>query len=844
MNQRLNLTPNNSVQNKLNNRLKYLAAFSSITLAIFAIVFIYSNLSNNRSAFANGSTQDSKASAVILNDYDNWQSDLAAYSTAGATADGTAPSCWNSGPNNNVWFRFKAIFDTVSITMKTGGTEGTLKNGQLALFDSSGSVLACAASSAPNDDISVSYNQLTVDNWYYISVDNGSNVSDTGTFTLAFSNVSEVVYYAIKDGEWKKSDTWSTSENGEEDDDDDTGGNIPHLANPVVISGKKVTVKQNQSCASLTIDVNNHDTELSIENGNLTVAGSASFTNNGQDKKGTVKVKNAQSLNIGGNFVISRNGGSKDFNVKLENSSTLNVGGNFTWNSTAGSSKETKLEVKNSAIITVNGNMLLNHTGGTKIYHKYDNTSQLNVAGNLTLSATSSDKVYMKFQSSAIFQLGGNLVRTNTSFGKLEFTASSQLILNGSVPQSIASETGNGSDGIFYNILKLNNSTTGVPAIILSGNMTINNQLNLTTGILQTTASNLLIIDTGGSIINAGANSYVEGPLKKIGHAAFEFPLGNGGVYAPISISAPASATSAFQAQYYFQAPANSSALGNGVNNISNLEYWSLQQTAGTDQVNVTLQWTNSTGHGISDTSSLIIARWNGSQWVSTGTRVLTGNTSSGSMRTFSTQSNFGNFTIGSNGGGNALPIKLLSFDVQKNVDIVELNWVTAEEINNDFFTIERSADGQVFEPVTEVTGAGTSTEARSYSAVDDNPLPGTSYYRLKQTDFNGQYEYFPMVAVSFDDNLNTNALIDNLTIGPNPFNNEFALSFNSTNTGMMEVEIMNMNGQLVHSDAFQVDYGQNTYRFEDRQQLPAGVYFVNLLMDHQLLETKRMMKN
>ncbi len=843
MNQRLNLTPNNSVKNKLNNRLKYIAAFSSITLAIFAIVFIYSNLSNNKSALANGSTQDSKASAVVLSDYDNWQSDLAAYSTAGATADGTAPSCWNSGPNNNVWFRFKAIFDTVGITMKTGGTEGTLKNGQLALFDSSGTVLACDASSSPNDDLSITYNQLTVNNWYYISVDNGSNVSDTGTFTLAFSNVSAVIYYAAKDGDWNKEDTWDISEEGNENEDN--GGNgIPHLANPVVISGKKVKVKQNQACASLSIDVNNNDTELSIENGNLNVAGSATFANNGQDKKGTVKVKNTQSLSIGGNFVVNRNGGSKDFNVKLENSATLSVGANFIWNSTAGSAKDTKLEVKNSAVLTVNGNMTLNHTGGTKIYHKYDNSSQLNVAGSLTLTATSDNKVHMKFDHSAVFQLGGNLIKTNTAFGKLEFTSNSELVLNGSVPQTLATETGNGSDGIFYNIVKLNNSTTGVPGIILSGTMTINNQLDLTSGILQTNAGNLLVIDTGGSIINSGANSYIEGAVKKIGNTAFEFPLGSGGVYAPISISAPAGATSAFQAQYFFQAPANSSALGNGVNNISKLEYWSLQQTAGSDQVNVTLKWTSSTGHGISDTSSLIIARWNGSQWTSTGTRVLSGNSTTGTMRTFSAQSSFGNFTIGSNGGGNALPIKLLSFDVQKNVDVVELNWVTAEEINNDFFTIERSADGQTFEPVTEVQGAGTSTEAKSYSAVDDNPLPGTSYYRLKQTDFNGQYEYFPMLAVSFEDNLSTNALIDNLTIGPNPFNTEFALSFNSMNTGLMEVEIMNMNGQLVHSDAFQVDYGQNTYRFEDRQQLPAGVYFVNLLMDHKLLETKRMMKN
>jgi len=161
--------------------------------------------------------------------------------------------------------------------------------------------------------------------------------------------------------------------------------------------------------------------------------------------------------------------------------------------------------------------------------------------------------------------------------------------------------------------------------------------------------------------------------------------------------------------------------------------------------------------------------RENATQWVNTGARTLSGNTTAGSMRSFSTQGSFGNFTIGSNGGGNALPIKLLSFDAQKNGDVVDLSWVTAEEINNDFFTIERSVDGQVFEELTQVQGAGTSSESRSYSTIDNDPLSGTSYYRLKQTDFNGQYEYFPMVAVDFENTVSTVSVVENLTVGPNP---------------------------------------------------------------------------
>ncbi len=844
MNQRLNLTPKNSVKNNLNNRLKYVAAFSSITLAIFAIVFIYSNLSNNKSALANGSTQDDKASAVVLNEYDHWQSDEAAFSTAGASADGSAASCWNSGPNNNVWFRFKAIFDTVDVDMKTGGSEGTLKNGQLALFDSSGTELACDASSGPNDDLSVSYNQLTVDDWYYISVDNGNNASDTGTFTLAFNNVSSVIYYAVDEGDWNEEDTWSTSENEEHEEDSNNGNGIPHIANPVVISGQKVTITQNQDCASLTIDVNEDDTELKVQGGNLTVAGNATFTNAGHNETGKVYVKNTRTLSIGGNFTVNRNGGSKDFYIQLYNSAQLNIGGDFVWNSTAGSSKNTKLIVKNSASVVVAGNMTLNHTGGNKIYHYFKNSSQLNLSGSLTLNASGSNKVYMKFNNTAVMNLGGNLIRTNSSYGRLNFISSTQLTLNGSVPQTIATENGSGSEGITYNDVLVDNSTSGVPAVVLAGSMTVTNQLDLSQGIVKTDSVNLLIINSGATVVHASSVSYVEGPVNKVGNSDFEFPLGNGGVYAPISISAPASASSVFQAQYYFQSPPNNTSLGSGVNNVSNLEFWSLNQTTGTDQVHVSLSWTNSTGHGISDTSSLIIVRENATQWVNTGARTLSGNTTAGSMRSFSTQGSFGNFTIGSNGGGNALPIKLLSFDAQKNGDVVDLSWVTAEEINNDFFTIERSVDGQVFEELTQVQGAGTSSESRSYSTIDNDPLSGTSYYRLKQTDFNGQYEYFPMVAVDFENTVSTVSVVENLTVGPNPFSNEFTLSFSTEEAGIFEVNVMNMNGQLVHHDVMPVEYGQNRYRFVDRQQLPAGMYFVNLIKAGQILESKRIMKN
>ena len=95
------------------------------------------------------------------------------------------------------------------------------------------------------------------------------------------------------------------------------------------------------------------------------------------------------------------------------------------------------------------------------------------------------------------------------------------------------------------------------------------------------------------------------------------------------------------------------------------------------------------------------------------------------------------------------LPVELLNFNAELKDRIVNLTWQTASEHNNDFFTVERSADGFNFEPILHKDGAGNSTTLLSYSDKDLQPLEGVSYYRLKQTDFDGAYEYSDIRVVS-----------------------------------------------------------------------------------------------
>ncbi|MGL4599856.1 MAG: T9SS type A sorting domain-containing protein [Bacteroidia bacterium] len=95
------------------------------------------------------------------------------------------------------------------------------------------------------------------------------------------------------------------------------------------------------------------------------------------------------------------------------------------------------------------------------------------------------------------------------------------------------------------------------------------------------------------------------------------------------------------------------------------------------------------------------------------------------------------------------LPIELLFFRASAEDQKVNLSWETASELNNHFFTIERSSDGLVFEEIERILGAGNSTQNNFYQYTDSSPFAHTSYYRLKQTDFNGEYSYSRTIAVT-----------------------------------------------------------------------------------------------
>lgn len=99
------------------------------------------------------------------------------------------------------------------------------------------------------------------------------------------------------------------------------------------------------------------------------------------------------------------------------------------------------------------------------------------------------------------------------------------------------------------------------------------------------------------------------------------------------------------------------------------------------------------------------------------------------------------------------LPIELLYFNGKKNGDNIMLEWSSATEYNNDYYTIEKSNDGISFFELNKVYGFGNSTIIKYYNYLDIHPYNGINYYRLSQTDFNGKITMFKIIGIEYDNN-------------------------------------------------------------------------------------------
>lgn len=189
---------------------------------------------------------------------------------------------------------------------------------------------------------------------------------------------------------------------------------------------------------------------------------------------------------------------------------------------------------------------------------------------------------------------------------------------------------------------------------------------------------------------------------------------------------------------------------------------------------------------------------------------------------------NGGGFGFAIKGGAGSevsLPIDLLSFKGQCENNEVILNWQTASEKNNDYFTIERSIDTETWEVIGTKDGAGNSNEIRNYDLLDPKPLE-KAYYRLKQTDINGNFDYSKPIFVKCDQEKALQPLIY-----PNPSSG--LLSIQNALVGQ-KITLLNQLGQVLHQEIL-----NSTQKDLDLSYLPKGVYFVEISDENRSFREK-----
>ena len=362
-------------------------------------------------------------------------------------------------------------------------------------------------------------------------------------------------------------------------------------------------------------------------------------------------------------------------------------------------------------------------------------------------------------------------------------------------------------------------------ALVLDGAFIAMNGGTVTTPIYlvvaQTNTLGITRSSNGGHIISESDYNFVKWNIGAAANGSYVFPFGVGAVaadYIPFTYDKisgdPNLAMSTYSTGIANTPLANtvtdmqpSGASSDALNMVVD-RWWRLQMENGTTVHPADLSFSylgsENTLTGINCPTDILNAQyWNGTTWVTpvlspgtTCTTTIGVGTVSASGGTAFTATSSQPFVLTK--AGSPLPVELLNFSAYcYNIKVI-LKWITASENNNDYFTLERDKrqgqQGQVeWEIIGTVKsqGGGNSSQPRYYSFIDTDPLHGTNYYRLKQTDYNAQYQYFKTVGANCTDAINL------ITIFPNPASNfiqyEISISDDAIVTAKV-VDVLNQN--------------------------------------------------
>jgi len=769
--------------------------------------------------------------AAVLTDLNNWCSANAAYTTVGATADKSKGSCWdNSGPLYNRWFKFQAITANVTVIVNIAGAQGTQRYTELALWQANGTTqVACNKYVASTTNVSLTSSALVVGNWYYISVDVLNN-GQRGTFTLCVNNIG-TTYYSRASNVWNSSSTWSTAGYGGV-----AAASYPNNGDVANIQGYDITVPVNQQAAEVYLDAAVANTSLTINAGiGLTVNGKVTLNQSGSAFSGALALASNSTLSINDKLIFARAGGSAAFGMTLAGGNTLTINKDLNWTSSAGTVSNSLLTVNGNANVIVNEDINLTSTGGQLIKLQFNNTSVLNVSRDINFTASAAGQEAIELNNTAQLNIGRSFVRGATPYGALTCNNTSTVSYNGSVyTQTFASSTGSGADAFTYQNVIINNTRAFTPQITMGGPATVNGNLTMTSGVISSTATNILNLKNASATTIGNISSYIDGPMTyevatNTANTIRNFPVGNNGFYRPLILKVTHTNSSSiiYTVQHFMSsAAALGYTLAASTNKVSQVRYWTVGSSdlSNLSTATVTLYYGYTTTDGVTDLPNLTVVKTlgAGTTWVDIGKVSDTaepGNIVSGAFN-----SSFGTFTLANlSAGSNSLPIELVSFEGRNTAEGVELTWVTASEHNNDYFDVEKSSDGAEFQSISRVKGAGTKNSASYYEVVDATLPTRSSYYRLRQVDLDGNSSLSEVIYIQ-------SATTDNVVVFPNPTNGQPVQIHTSSIDKTSVVEIMNMMGVVIYSRSVsELPYTAQTITVEGSQYLPVGLFLVRI---------------
>jgi len=503
---------------------------------------------------------------------------------------------------------------------------------------------------------------------------------------------------------------------------------------------------------------------------------------------------------------------------------------------------------------------------GTTLFIPGGNSNQstpLELAGDLTIEQDadffmdfSSDDMNTPLVIGGDLNLNGSLSASNSLGGDIELLGDwnqsstgadfnpnfRQVSFEGTTSQSIT-----GPDELGFDFVLMDNTS----GLILNNDISINAVFNFTNGIISPDDVDLdgvekIIFRAGASVGTVSNNSHYQGIVVKEGSTDFTFPIGDtraDGVsfYQPVRIF-QLNEIGGFEAQYFAEAHPNSGAFFDGDSNddqdfqeISNCDYWSINQANGSSaNARIGLTYTNDNNsdgddtndncNSITEPATVFIARWNpfALTWedgiLEGSTTGVNEATSDGLILPF--LGGYGDFTLSSGSPDfNILPITLLEFDAEAKNDEVHTRWTTLSEQNNAYFTVEKSSNGAEWVKVDKVKGSENSNTPLSYSLIDQRPFTGISYYRLRQTDFDGETTVSDPVAVEIREGIAFG--LDQVY-----YSNEGLNLIYRSAAPYLVVEIYDMIGKQVHEELIE-NYGSGFSHI--RPDLAKGAYILRL---------------